>query len=207
MLTKFQRLLEKIRRLICNQKFLLYYVSFFINEKVYILRFPVPQGWASAPTDKDNAHFLGLISTHGEDWNVADAFISIKLSLTDLSQDYGAIETILNKFEENFIHAGWTKDTKLSAFKTYDQRMISVLTLENTQIDFIRKEVILPLKEDLTVMLSIGFQVNHCEKKYREFFFPIFEAIIQSLKIQEAAEDQEDKIQYAKNISQIVKIF
>ncbi len=55
--------------------------------------------------------------------------------------------------------------------------------------------------------LVIGFQVNHSEKEYRELFFPIFEAIIRSLKIQEASEDQAGKEQYAMDISEVVKVF
>jgi hypothetical protein len=67
-------------------------------------------------------------------------------------------------------------------------------------MEYMRKNLILPIKEDLTPCLVMGFQVNNLDKQQAKSLFTIMDALIKGCKITEASQDFKENHQYTEEL-------
>jgi len=186
-------------------EFLLYHLGLLVNDEEYTLRFPIPNNWETDESNEEDDEMGTILTPFGGDFNETDSFISIETHFNEDNAN-ASVESTLSTLEEIFIEDGWKKDAHLSALKTYDNRSLTVLAVEDKEVEYARKNMLIPLSEDPRMILMIAFQVNHLEKKYGEFLFPIFEALIRSCKLTKSDIDAKENQQYTKDLVEKIDV-
>lgn len=182
-----------------EQKFFLYHIGLFLNEKDYTLRFPVPAGWTVDMVATKEMECGGILTPAGKAFNNTDVFISINLNFNPNNLGFRE-EDILKDLENYFEEDGGIKDSYLSSIKTYDERIVSVITMEDKQLEYVRKNLLIPLREELSIVLRIALQVNNLDVRDADVWFAAMEALIRGCKCTETEEDLLENDLYALDL-------
>ncbi len=167
-----------------------YYHEIELKNEAYILRFNLPVNWV---IDNSASEIPSIIfAPKGQNLNTSEVFVS--LAMFDYNSNKDANMT--DVFRKLKIGEGYTEDTKLSSMLTYDKRKITALELLNIDTEYRRIDVFVAPTEDANMLIIIALQINEIGENLRAKHYPIILDLVNSLKIQPAAEDARTKTEY-----------